>query len=71
METSKEVMAINWASFISSLREHMEGCNDSVDHPYDADQTVSYNNKLPMHIYINKDKKDYHGIKWRARVKEH
>jgi len=63
MEMSKEDKVSHRASFICSLREHMECYDVPVNCIYNADQTGLFYNKLPNQIYINKEERDYCSLK--------
>jgi hypothetical protein len=62
MDMSKEDQAKNWETFFSPLRETMEKFDMTLN-LYNADQTGLFYNKLPNHVYIDKDQQDYHGVK--------
>jgi len=63
MDMSEEDKVANRASFLCSLREHMEPHGVTIDRLYNADQTGLFYNKLRNYLYIDKDEQDYHGVK--------
>ncbi len=48
----------------------MECSNITLDQLHNADQTGLFFNKLSNHIYIDKEAKDYHGVK-QMKKKDH
>jgi hypothetical protein len=63
MEMSEDEQMAKKKLFLDSMRDVMEKNNIPLKRVYNADQTGLFFNKLPNRIYIDKEAKDYRGVK--------